>query len=77
MSVCCPGGARWSGVGAAIVGYPMAEIARMLGPMVNRVAVDETRLQGNWDLELDGHSSVIANAHQEASPTSRKRLRGR
>jgi uncharacterized protein (TIGR03435 family) len=38
---------------ATIVGYPMAELARMLGPMVNRVVVDETGLQGNWDLELE------------------------
>ena len=38
---------------ATIVGYPMTELARMLGPMVNRVVVDETGLQGNWDLELE------------------------
>ena len=41
------------GGGATIVGYPMTELARMLGPMVNRVVVDETGLQGNWDLELE------------------------
>jgi uncharacterized protein (TIGR03435 family) len=38
---------------ATIVGYPMTELARMIGPMVNRVVVDETGLQGNWDLELE------------------------
>jgi uncharacterized protein (TIGR03435 family) len=41
------------GGGATIVGYPMTELARMLGPMVNRVVADETGLEGNWDLELE------------------------
>lgn len=62
------------GGGATIVGYPMTELARMLGPMVNRVVVDETGLQGNWDLELEFEPSAplrgFGGPAEPPSPTS-------
>ena len=38
--------------GVSIGGFPILTLARLVGPMVGRVVVDETGLAGTWDVEL-------------------------
>ena len=48
--------------GFTLGGMPMGAFVRLLSPAVNRVVVDQTELEGNWDLEVSYTPELVPAA---------------
>ena len=56
--------------GFSMGGMPMRTFTRLLSPVVNRVVIDQTGLDGTWDLEVSYTPDLVPAAGGDARPPS-------